>query len=87
MRVVGVRASGGFPCARCLVSVQEIPQLGTVEDRNIRALKVRADNDTRKKVVAQARGLIYGKKNYAVDAEKVEELLKPTSLVPAKVRM
>jgi predicted RNA-binding protein with PUA domain len=43
------------------------------------------DGPTKRKKVEGARKLIYGKKNYAVDADKVEELLKPTSLVPAKV--
>ncbi|TEB22658.1 hypothetical protein FA13DRAFT_1640925 [Coprinellus micaceus] len=83
MRLVGVRTNGDFPCPRCLVSVAEIPHLGMVSDRNLRVARQRKDDDTRKQKVDQARNLIYGKKNYAVDADKVEILLKPTSLVPS----
>ena len=86
MKFVGVRASGDFPCARCLVPVAQIPGLGTLSDRNLRTSQQRVDGPTSKKKVQEARKLIYGKKNYAVDADKVEDLLKPTSLVPAKVR-
>jgi hypothetical protein len=86
MRVVGVRANGDFPCSRCFVSATEIPYMGTASDRDTRVSKPRKDNDSRKDKITKARNLIYGKKNYAVDAEKVEALLKPTSLVPSTVR-
>ena len=85
MRVVGVRATGDFPCARCLAPANEISQMGTSLDRDLRLSRKRVDDASRKKLVEQARKLIYGK-NYAVDADKVEALLKPTSLVPSKVR-
>ncbi|TEB23585.1 hypothetical protein FA13DRAFT_1571092, partial [Coprinellus micaceus] len=83
MKVVGVRSMGEFPCARCLVSVADIPQMGTATDHDIRVSRRRVDDNIRKNAIHQARGLIYGK-NYAVDADKVEDLLKPTSLVPSK---
>ena len=86
MRVVGVRAVGDFPCARCLVPVNEISQMGTSLDQDSRLLRKRVDDTSRKNNVEQARKLIYGHKNYAVDADKVEKLLKPTSLVPSRVR-
>lgn len=85
MKVVGVRSTGDFPCARCLVSVKEIPQMGQASDRDVRISKRRVDDDTSKKKVRDARAYIFGKKNYAVDSDKVEGLLKPTSLVPSKV--
>ena len=86
MRVVGVRTTGDFPCARCLVSIPQIPQLGTMADRTLRTSQLHVDDDIKRKKVEDARNLIFGKKHYAVDAEKVEDLLKPTSLVPAMVR-
>ena len=87
MRVVGLRTKGGLPCARCLVPVDAIPQMGTPGDRDIQTLQKRTDDDAKKQHVKKARDLVYGKKNYAVDSDKVEGLLKPTSLTPATVRM
>jgi hypothetical protein len=87
MKVVGLRAKGGCPCARCLVSADSIPQMGTPGDREVRTVQKRADDDEKKQRVKKARDLIYGKKNYAVDSAKVEDLLKPTSLTPATVCM
>ncbi|TEB22839.1 hypothetical protein FA13DRAFT_1715795 [Coprinellus micaceus] len=83
MKVVGLRAKGGCPCARCLVLADSIPQMGTPGDREVRTVQKRADDDEKKQRVKKARDLIYGKKNYAVDSAKVEDLLKPTSLTPA----
>ncbi|TEB18673.1 hypothetical protein FA13DRAFT_1719668 [Coprinellus micaceus] len=83
MKVVGLRAKGGCPCARCLVSADSIPQMGTPGDCEVRTVQKRADDDKKKQRVKKARDLIYGKKNYAVDSAKVEDLLKPTSLTPA----
>jgi hypothetical protein len=39
------------------------------------------DDDSRKQMIDKAREIIY-KKNYAVDTDAVEEILKESSLVP-----
>lgn len=41
----------------------------------------RIDDDSRKRMIDTAREIIY-KKNYAVDTDAVEEILKESSLVP-----
>lgn len=86
MRVVGLRTLGQRVCSRCMVSLDEIPRLGTPSDRNTRSSEKRVDDDARRKKVDDARALIYGKA-YALKAKPVEDLLKPASLTPAKVRM
>ena len=85
MRAVSLRSKGDRPCSRCLVTTDAIPQMGTPGDREIRTSQRRVDDDARKRIIKKARGLIYGKSNYAVDTDKVEVLLKPTSLTPAAV--
>ncbi|KAJ3533663.1 hypothetical protein NMY22_g7246 [Coprinellus aureogranulatus] len=84
MRVVGLRANGGCPCPRCLVPADAISRMGTVEDREVRRTRRRVDDETRKMKVENARKFIFGSSNYAVDAAKVEGLLKDTSLTPAR---
>lgn len=59
--------------------------MGTAEDRLLRESARRVDNEERKKKVKEARKLIL-RNNYAVGTDKVELLLKPTSLTPSKVR-
>lgn len=86
MKVVGVRTRGDKVCPRCLISTKDVLQLGTSTDRETRSSTRRVDDTARRKKVDDARKLIYGKKAYAVKAAPVEELLKPASLTPAKVR-
>ncbi|KAJ3549152.1 hypothetical protein NMY22_g988 [Coprinellus aureogranulatus] len=81
-RVVGIRNIGECPCPRCFIKLGEIAQLGTEDDETRRGQK-RVDDDERREKVEKARALIYDK-NYAVDADKVNDLLQPTSLVPAQ---
>jgi hypothetical protein len=53
-------------------------------DMKQRKSRPRVDNADRKRKVATARRIIY-EKNYAVNSEAVERLLKEESLVPTSV--
>ncbi|TEB32984.1 hypothetical protein FA13DRAFT_1627246 [Coprinellus micaceus] len=83
VKVVGIRNIGDYPCARCLVPLSAIPQMGSPDDRFNRTSKRRVDDAKRRKNVTDARAFVY-KKDYAVGANVVEDLLKPTSLVVAQ---
>ena len=83
--VVGIRSNGGHPCPRCLVSSCDIHDLGSAGDRSIRSMQYRTDDESLRKKVKKARGLIYGKRHYSVNSDPVKAELKPTSLVPAQV--
>lgn len=71
---------------RCLITMDEIPNLGTTEDRKTRLEKPRVDSAEYQKVVKEARKKLYDE-GYAVDGERVDELLKGESLVPTEVGM
>ena len=64
--------------------MDEIPNLGIMEDRKTCVEKQRADTDEYWKLVQEARKTLY-KEGYAVDGEKVDGLLKGESLVPTEV--
>ena len=64
--------------------MDEIPSLGTTEDRQMRAKKQRTDSNEHQKLVEAAWKKLYVE-GYAVDGEKVDELLKDESLVPTEV--
>jgi hypothetical protein len=59
--------------------------MGSPRDRRQRKTLARVDDETRRRKVHTARHIIYGK-NYAVDYDGVETLLKEQSLVPTAVR-
>lgn len=65
--------------------MDEIPNLGTTEDRQARIEKLRVDSDERQTLVRDARKKLYDE-GYAVDGERVDGLLKDESLVPTEVR-
>lgn len=79
-----VRDKGGCPCPRCLIKFNEIPNIGTENDRSVRRTRARRDDPARREAVEQARNFIY-KDGYVVNSAKVEDLLKPSSLVPTMV--
>jgi hypothetical protein len=58
--------------------------MGKPQDMKQRETKARVDDNNRMRKVNTAREIIY-KKNYAVDSEPVETLLKEQSLVPTPV--
>lgn len=59
--------------------------MGSATDRMIRVQDLRRDDDERKRKVDEARDIIYTD-CLSVNTKKVEEILKPTSLVPTRVR-
>ena len=64
--------------------MDEIPDLGTTEDRQSRLEKPRVDSPEYRTLVRDARKKLYDE-GYAVDGERVDELLKGESLVPTEV--
>ena len=66
--------------------MDEIPNLGTVEDRQTRVEKQRANTDKHQALVKEARKTLY-EEGYAVDGEQVDGLLKDESLIPTVVRV
>lgn len=66
--------------------MDEIPNLGTTEDRKICLEKPRVDSAEYQKVIKDAQKKLYDE-GYAVDSERVDELLKGESLVPTEVGM
>lgn len=80
--VAGIRNNGTRPCHRCLVLKSDLSKLGSPTDVE-RSEKVRVGvNQTL--AVNQAREEIV-KNNYAVDSNRVDDKLKPESLVPVEV--
>ena len=70
----------------CLITMNEIPNLGTKEDRQTRLEKPRVDSAEHQALVRDARKKLYDE-GYAVDGEHVDGLLKDESLVPTEVRI
>ena len=58
--------------------------MGMKQDMKERKTLARVDNEGRRRKVERAREIIY-KKNYAVNNENVEAILRPESLVPTNV--
>jgi hypothetical protein len=76
-----VRDGGACPCPQCTIPKTEIRRVGTDKDRQQRSKLLRVDDSRVHKLIQEARDLIYHE-GYAVNSAKVEELLKPESLVP-----
>ena len=64
--------------------MDEIPNLGTMEDRKLRLEKPRVDSVEYRTLVKDARKKLYDE-GYAVDGECVDEIIKGESLVPTEV--
>ncbi|KAI0309196.1 hypothetical protein OF83DRAFT_1089234 [Amylostereum chailletii] len=79
--VATIRDKGGCPCPQCLIRFDDIPGLGTPQDSQTRKETARHDDEARRKAIEAARSLIYDD-GYVVNSKHVENLLKPTSLVP-----
>lgn len=84
MLLASIRDKGRCPCPRCLVPLTQVERLGTVNDMKQRKLLARIDDEIKQGKVAEARDHIY-RRNYAVDNDGVETLLKYESLVPTDV--
>jgi hypothetical protein len=78
--LVTIRDKGACPCPRCLVTKEELNEMGLKRDLKIRENKCRYLGD----LVQRARNLIY-KKAAKITGAAVNRLLKPTSSVPTVV--
>jgi len=82
--LASIRDKGHRPCPRCLVSKQDIKNLGLSKDRQQRVQFQRVDNLQRQVKISSARRIIY-EENYRVNSAAVERILKEESLVPTSV--
>lgn len=71
-------------CPRCLIPKSKAHLVGTKRDISQRTSLARRDDHTYRSTINEARKKIFDK-NFAVDSEAVERLLKPQSLVPTEV--
>ncbi|KAJ3558432.1 hypothetical protein NM688_g934 [Phlebia brevispora] len=81
MLVAALRDKGKYPCPHCGVTFDDIFASGTEDDRKLRQATIRKDNEERRRLVDQARELIYDN-GYVVNSDRVDGLLKSRSLVP-----
>jgi hypothetical protein len=79
--VAGTRSNGVSPCHRCLVPKSELYKLGAPIDTERRS--PRSDSEANE-AIDEARKEIF-ERGLAVDTTKVEDRLKPLSLVPTLV--
>ena len=80
-----IRNLGSFPCPRCLIPKEKIPEVGTRNDDQRRETQRRVANNSLISKISTARTWIYNE-GYRIKAAAVERLLSPTSLVPTIVR-
>ena len=85
MLIATLRDMGNCPCPSCKIAKEDIPNLRTPADVAVRVEKARHDDVARREKVSEARKLIY-EGGYVVNSKKVDDLLKPESLVPTEVR-
>jgi hypothetical protein len=71
-------------CARCLVLKSRIPMIGSKRDIKQRIQHKRVDSQDRRRKVERARKLMF-EGGINITSEKVEEILRPTSLTPTRV--
>jgi len=79
-----VRDKGYCPCPRCRIPLTRFQNLGMVLDMKQREKLARVDDASTRYKIQSAHNIIY-KKNFAVDTNAVEALLKGESLVPTLV--
>jgi hypothetical protein len=79
-----VRDRGYCPCPRCGIPATRFQNLGMVLDMKQRSRLARVDDQSTRKKIELARSIIY-EKNFAIDTNAVEELLKDESLTPTLV--
>lgn len=80
-----IRHLGAHPCPRCLIPLSRVQRMGMTQDMAQRRTLARIDDHEQRNKIQSARAIIY-EGNYAVDNERVENLLKTHSLVPTEVR-
>ncbi len=79
-----IRNLGSFPCPRCLIPKETIPEVGTKNDDRRRERDRRVANDKLFSDIKLARTWIYNE-GLLVKSAAVERLLSPKSLVPTLV--
>lgn len=84
MLIATLRDKGKHPCPHCLISFEDIPNIGTSADRSLREELARHDNASWRTLVTEAHKLMYDD-GYAVNGDKVNDVLKTISGVPTKV--
>jgi len=73
------------PCPRCLLLKSKIPLIGSKTDTNSRLKLIREDSEARRKLVEDARRLMF-EEGVNITSERIEKLLRPHSLTPTRVR-
>ena len=79
-----IRNFGAFPCPRCLIPKEKIPEVGTKADDKRRDNNRRVANDHLFSDIKMVRTWIY-KEGYGVKSAAVERVLSTASLVPTVV--
>ena len=79
-----IRNLGSFPCPRCLIPKEKIPEVGTRNDDQRRETQRRVANNSLISKISTARTWIYNE-GYRIKAAAVERLLSPMSLLPTVV--
>ncbi|KAH6907235.1 hypothetical protein BKA70DRAFT_1428201 [Coprinopsis sp. MPI-PUGE-AT-0042] len=79
-RIAAIKQNGGFPCTRCLVSKDQVQNMGTEEDMSLRA-EFRRKNDRVNRTMV-ARSLWQVKKGRSIVGNAVDKHLKEHSLLP-----
>ena len=82
--IANIRNLGGCPCPRCLIPKVKLQDVATENDMLQRTILARRDTEERRERISSARQLIY-QDRYVIDTPRVENLLKPESLVPTIV--
>jgi len=72
------------PCPRCLLLKSRTPMIGTKTDSKQRTKLVRVDTEDRRMKIEIARNLMF-ERGLNITSSKIENLLRPTSLVPTRV--
>lgn len=83
--IASIKNLGAHPCPMCTIRMEDVPELGTVQD-DVRREHVRIDSEAHQKRIEKAREGIF-KKGWAVNSKKVAALSGAHSGVPVRVRL
>jgi len=72
------------PCPCCLLLKSRIPMIGSKRDTNQRISLRRVDSEDRRHKIELARRMMF-KGGINITSKKIEDILRPTSLVPTRV--
>lgn len=72
------------PCPRCLLLKSRIPMIGTKTDVKQRIKLARVDTQNRRNKIELARRMMF-EGGVNITSERIETVLRPTSLVPTRV--